>query len=188
MSDLSFRKATAADVPSLLKLVRAAYRTKQGWTTEADIVADDRIDETGMLEKINAPNGQVLLASFSPAAAAAAGGDDHELLACCEVAIVPGSRKTGYLGLFSVSPAAQNGGVGRRVLAEAERWAREDMGAAVMEMQVLWMRPELISYYERRGYKVVEGETRRFPYEHLVNPREGTREDLHFVILKKALV
>lgn len=184
MNDLSFRKATAADVPGILKLVRAAYRTKAGWTTEADIVVDDRIDETGLLEKINAPHGQVLLAFSAPAGAAP---EDERLLSCCELARLPEPSKSGYIGLFSVSPAAQNAGIGRKVLAEAERWAREEMGASVMEMQVLWMRPELISYYERRGYKMVEGETRPFPYEHLVNPREGTRDDLHFVILKKAL-
>lgn len=179
MSALIFRKAAPADVPSLLKLVRAAYRgeASHGWTTEAYLVADDRIDESELLKKINAPNGQVLLA-LSPA---------DELLACCEVLRHPEPSKSAYLGLFSVSPSLQNGGIGRKVLAEAERYARDEMHAGTMEMQVLWMRTELIAYYERRGYRVAEGVKIPFPYAHLVNPRPGVRQDLYFVAMKKAL-
>lgn len=182
MTDLAFRKATPSDVPSLLNLVRSAYRgdaSRAGWTTEADLVTDDRIDEDGLLKKINEPNGQVLVAR--------AADTDGELLACCEILRQPEPAKVAYLGLFSVNPALQNGGIGKKVLAEAETYARDDMGASVMEMQVLWMRRELIAYYERRGYKVTEGETRPFPYEHLVNPKPGLRQDLYFVVMRKTL-
>lgn len=196
MTDLSFRKATPADVPSVLALVRSAYRgdaSRTGWTTEADLVTDDRIDENGLLQKINEPNGQVLVAR----AASSSGADTEDTLpplppppplACCEILRHPEPAKVAYLGLFSVVPALQNGGIGKKVLAEAERWAREEMGAEVMEMQVLWMRRELIAYYERRGYRVIEGETRPFPFAHMVNPRPGMRQDLYFVVLRKALV
>lgn len=185
MTDLVFRKATPSDAPSLLKLVRSAYRgdaSRAGWTTEADLVTDDRIDEDGLLKKINEPNGQVLVAR-----SASSSGTVGELLACCEILLHPEPANVAYLGLFSVNPALQNGGIGKKVLAEAERFAREDMGASVMEMQVLWMRRELIAYYERRGFKVIEGETRPFPYEHLVNPKPGLRQDLYFVVMRKAL-
>lgn len=179
MSELIFRKATPADVPSLRELVRSAYYSPQGWTTEAGLIfVDDRIDAQGMLAKIQEPNGQVLVALSPPT----------ELLGCCELVRLPAPSNAAYLGLFSVRPALQNGGIGRRLLAEAERVAREEMGVEVMEMQVLWMREELIAYYERRGYSVVEGETRPFPYEQLMNAREGTRSDLYFVVLKKTLV
>ncbi|CAN8104273.1 unnamed protein product [Discula destructiva] len=187
MSNLTFRKATPTDVPALLLLVRSAYRAdaSPGWTTEADLVADDRIDEAGLLQKINEPHGQILLAVAKELGEA---GDEEQLLACCEVVRKPAPSKSAYLGLFSVRPTLQNGGIGRRVLAEAERVALGEMGAGVMEMWVLWMREELIAYYERRGYAVSEGEKVPFPYAHLVNPREGLRKDLYFVVLRKALV
>lgn len=185
MSELSFRKATPSDVPSLLRLVRSAYRgdaSRAGWTTEADLVSDDRIDEAGLLSKINEPSGQVLVA-FLPSSSP----DADEPVACCEIVHHPQPSQLAYLGLFSVQPALQNAGIGRKVLAEAERYARDEMGASTMEMQVLWMRAELIAYYERRGYKVVQGEERAFPYEYVVNPKGGLRQDLYFVVLNKRL-
>lgn len=203
MTDLLFQKATPADIPSVLALVRSAYRgdaSRAGWTTEADLVTDDRIDEDGLLQKINEPNGQILVARAASSSSSSSSVEttttENTLqspppsppLACCEILRHPEPAKIAYLGLFSVSPTLQNGGIGKKVLAEAERWAREEMGAEVMEMQVLWMRSELIAYYERRGYQVIQGETRPFPYAHMVNPRPGMREDLYFVVLRKALV
>lgn len=183
MNNLIFRKAIPSDVPSVLALVRSAYRgesSRNGWTTEADLVADDRIDEAGLLAKVNQPGGQVLL-TFDASTLA--------LLACCEILRNPEPSESAYFGLFAVNPKLQNGGIGRKVMVEAERCAKDELGANVMEMQVLWMRGELIAWYERRGYSVVEGETKPFPYEHLVNARAGeSRKDLYFKILRKQLV
>lgn len=178
-SPLTVRKATSADIPALLALVKSAYRgedSRQGWTTEADLVADERIDEAGLLAKITAPGSTVLLATTTT----------EDLLACCEVVRHPPPSDLSYFGLFAVNPKLQNGGIGRRMLAEAERYAREEMGAARMEMTVVWLREELIAWYVRRGYVVVEGERRPFPYEHLVNGK-ALRDDLYFVVLQKDL-
>lgn len=179
-SPLTVRKATPADIPALLALVKSAYRgedSRQGWTTEADLVADERIDEAGLLAKITAPGSTVLLATT----------ETEDLLACCEVVRHPPPSDLSYFGLFAVNPRLQNGGIGRKVLAEAERYAREEMGAARMEMTVVWLREELIAWYVRRGYVVVEGEKRPFPYEHLVNGK-ALRDDLYFIVLQKDLV
>lgn len=182
-SPLTVRKATPADIPALLALVKSAYRgedSRQGWTTEADFVADERIDEAGLLAKITAAGSTVLLATTNNATA-------EDLLACCEVVRHPPPSDLSYFGLFAVNPKLQNGGIGRRMLAEAERYAREEMGAARMEMTVVWLREELIAWYVRRGYVVVEGERRPFPYEHLVNGK-ALRDDLYFIVLQKDLV
>ena len=48
---------------------------------------------------------------------------DGELLACAHVAVEDGA---GYFGMFSVRPTLQGGGVGKAMLAEAERIARDD--------------------------------------------------------------
>lgn len=187
---LTFRKATPADIPALLILISSAYRgesSRQGWTTEADLLEGERIDEAGLLAKISEPDGAVLLATpsteeSSSAAAAAAP------LACCEVLKYPGPKGgLAYFGLFAVNPSLQNGGIGKVVLAEAERYAREVLGVGAMEMSVIWLREELIAWYVRRGYALLEGERRPFPYHDVVGGR-ALRDDLYFVILRKALV
>jgi GNAT superfamily N-acetyltransferase len=177
VSKLSFRKATPADVQIILPLVRSAYRgddSRAGWTTEADLVADERIDAAGVLVKINEPNGALLLAY----------DDAGSLVACCEVLGKPSSG-VAYFGLFAVTPRLQGGGIGRQVLEEAERFAREAWGVSTMEMCVIWTREELIAWYGRRGYRRT-GETRPFPYKELVNG-VALRDDLHFEVLEKDL-
>jgi ribosomal protein S18 acetylase RimI-like enzyme len=74
--------------------------------------------------------------------------------------------------------------VGRRLLAEAERIAR-DGGAKRMRLTVIWVREALIGWYQRRGYAAT-GETSLFPYG---DERWGrpTRDDLHFIWFDKAL-
>jgi GNAT superfamily N-acetyltransferase len=67
-----------------------------------------------------------------------------------------------YLGMLCVDPAHQAAGLGRRLIAAAERTARDKFGARIMEMTVIDCRSELIAWYERRGY-VMRGEMRPFP-------------------------
>ena len=176
MPSLRYRVATADDAAAVLALVRRAYRgesSRAGWTTEADLLDDQRIDLPGVTSKINREDGLVLLAD----------DDAGALVACCELAIArPG---VGYFGMFAVEPTRQAGGLGRAVLAEAERRAREDLGAARMELSVIAARTDLIAWYERRGYRAT-GETRPFPYDELVGGL-ALRDDLYFVVLDKKL-
>jgi hypothetical protein len=53
-------------------------------------------------------------------------------------------------------------------------------------MTVIEQRPELLGWYERRGYQRT-GATEPFPYG---NPRFGEprRQDLRFLVLEKSLV
>ncbi|MFE0459524.1 GNAT family N-acetyltransferase [Kitasatospora sp. NPDC058965] len=174
--DLLFRPATEADVAALVELVESAYRgdaSRAGWTTEADLLDGQRTDPQAVAALLAAPDTLVLLAER-----AATG----ELLACCQVE----RRGDGaYFGMFSVHPARQGGGVGRAVLAEAERIAREEWRAASMEMTVIVQRTDLIAWYERRGFART-GELSPFPYgdERFGLPK---RDDLAFEKLVKAL-
>ncbi|KAF2664060.1 putative acetyltransferase [Microthyrium microscopicum] len=177
--NLTTRIATPDDVKILLSLIRSAYRgeeSRKGWTTEADLVADDRIDEAGVLAKITASNGIILLATT----------DSGALIACCE--LIKRDSDLGYFGLFAVDPNQQGGGLGRRMLQMAENYARETLDVKKLEMTVIGVRVELISWYVRRGYTVT-GEQRPFPYEHLVNDQVGkTRNDLYFDVLVKDMI
>ncbi|KAH0437684.1 acetyltransferase [Colletotrichum camelliae] len=146
------------------------------------LVADQRIDEAGLLAKITHPDGVVLLVTDDSAPDTDA--DASTPLSCCEVLRKPDGR-TAYFGLFAVDPESQAGGVGRRVLGYAEEFARREWGVGRIEMWVIWVREELIRWYERRGYRRT-GERREFPYKELVGG-EALRDDLYFVVLEKEL-
>lgn len=176
---LRFRSATEADTPALVALVESAYRgdtSRQGWTTEADLLDGRRTGADEVEACIRHPDSRIVMAERS----LAAGG--HELLACAHVAIEDG---TGYFGMFSVRPQLQGSGIGKAVLAEAERIAREEWELPVMRMTVIDIRDELIAFYQRRGYRRT-GIHKPFPYgdERFGRPR---RDDLRFEVLEKAL-
>ena len=174
MSDLTFRNATTADVPLLVELVTSAYRgesSRSGWTTEADLLEGNRIVPGVLLADIARPRSRILLAER-----------DGTLLGCAHVAEEDGA---GYFGMFAVRPGLQGAGMGRAILAEAERVAGEDWALPLMRMTVIDLRVELIEWYERRGYRRT-GQTRPFPG---TDPRFGLplRDDLRFAVLEKEL-
>jgi histone acetyltransferase (RNA polymerase elongator complex component) len=82
-------------------------------------------------------------------------------------------------------PELQNAGIGRQVLAEAERIVREQFGLPLMRMTVIDLREELVAWYERRGYRRT-GIKKPFP---ATDPRFGLprRDDLRFEVLEKNL-
>ncbi len=171
---LRFRPATAADADAIVALVESAYRgdaSRVGWTTEADLLDGRRTGADDVLAQIARRDSRILLAER-----------DGELVACAHVAVEDGA---GYFGMFSVVPSLQGAGVGKAVLAEAERIARDEFGQARMQMTVIDVRDELIAFYERRGYRRT-GIRKPFPYG---DPRFGLprRDDLRFEVLEKAL-
>lgn len=172
---LAFRAATVEDIPALVELVTSAYRgeaSRAGWTTEADILDGNRIDPQVLREDIARPRSRVLVAEQ--------GG---RMIACAHIADEGGA---GYFGMFSVAPTAQGSGLGKRVLAEAERIALEEWQLPIMRMTVIDVRDELIAWYQRRGY-IRTGLKKPFPYgdERFGIPK---RDDLRFEVLEKALV
>jgi ribosomal protein S18 acetylase RimI-like enzyme len=171
---LVFRDATAGDVDALVALVESAYRgdsSRTGWTTEADILDGQRTDAEAVREIVDDPSSRLLIAER-----------DGALVACCQL---EHRGDHAYFGMFAVRPGLQGGGVGRAVMAEAERYVRETWGAAEMRMTVITVREELIAWYERRGYRRT-GTTSPFPYgdERFGLPR---RDDLEFELLVKEL-
>lgn len=173
MHDLQFRDATPDDVDAIVALVTSAYRgeaSRDGWTTEADLLDGDRIDPEVLRADLARPRSRVLL-----------GERDGTLVACAHVA---DDGDAGYFGMFAVAPRLQGGGIGDRVLAECERIARDDWSRPRMRMTVIDVRDTLIAWYERRGYHRT-GVHRPFPYG---DTRFGIplRADLRFEVLEKA--
>lgn len=175
MSNLSFRTAHDADIPAIVDLVVHAYRgetSRQGWTSEADLLDGDRIDAEGVARELHAADSEILLAER-----------DGELMACAHVTRrAPG---LGYFGLFAVRPTGQGNGIGRHVLATAEAFVVETWDVHTLEMTVLGPRPELVAYYGRRGF-LPTGEIRQLPAE--IRRRPETADlPLRFDVLAKAV-
>ncbi|MEV5927626.1 MULTISPECIES: GNAT family N-acetyltransferase [unclassified Streptomyces] len=171
---LTFRDATDADVDALVELIESAYRgesSRAGWTTEADILDGQRTDRDGVLEVVKAADSRLLTVER-----------EGRIVACCQL---EHRGDHAYFGMFAVSPALQGAGLGRTVIAEAERQAREDWGVTEMHMTVISLREDLIAWYERRGYRRT-GRTTPFPYgdERFGIPQ---RDDLEFELLVKEL-
>lgn len=156
------------DLPALHALIEAAYRgdsARRGWSHEADLLDDQRTDLDQLAAFIADPRQRLLWF------------DNGTGPAAC-VALTDKGEGLVYLGLLTVDPARQAGGLGKQLLAAAEEYARRELGAKQVEMTVIGLRKELIAWYERRAYQAT-GERRPFPVP--------GREDLMFVVLEKQL-
>lgn len=165
-------KAQRTDVPQLNVLVNSAYRgesSKQGWTTEADLLDGLRIDEETLKGYFNDPAVTILKNT-----------DENGLINGCVYLEERGDRL--YVGMFSVSPALQGRGIGRDLLLAAEEHARET-GIHTLMMTVISVRRELLDWYERRGYKPT-GEVKPF---HVHEKFGVAKQHIELLVLEKTV-
>jgi ribosomal protein S18 acetylase RimI-like enzyme len=163
-------KASADDVPELNVLVNSAYRgetSKKGWTTEANLLDGIRIDEETLIGYFDDPKVTILKNI----------NEDGQITGCI---YLEDRRPKLYIGMFSVSPALQASGIGRALLLAAEDFARE-MNCPTLTMTVISTRRELISWYERRGFKAT-GEVQPF---HDGKKFGIPRQEIELIVLEK---
>src|SRR5712672_3328269 len=155
--NIRIRQASDDDVEALTRLINAAFVVEQ-------IVFDgDRVDDLGV--RVYMSGGTFLVA------------EDSGALAGCVYIETRGDCS--YLGLLSVQPERQGTGLGRRLVAAAEDFARES-GSRVMDLRVISARgEELLPFYRRMGYVFIR--TEPFP-ANLVSKMPS-----HFILLSKSL-
>ncbi len=165
-------KATPEDAPALDKLVNSAYRgdsSRQGWTTEADLLDGTRTDAAAITELIQNPSITVLKYV-----------NENEIQGCVELRNEHGKL---YLGMLTVQPHLQGKGIGKQLLIAAEEEAKKQKCASIF-MTVISVRQELINWYNRLGYQLT-GERKPFAFN---DPRFGQpKMKLEFVVLEKKL-
>lgn len=174
VAPFALRSATLDDAEALSLLVNSAYRgdaSRVGWTTEASLLDGQRTDPESLRTAI-ATVGTVILVYE----------DAGRLEACVQLQLHGDGC---YLGMLTVRPTLQALGLGRRLLAAAEDFARTEWHARAVDMTVIVQRHELVAWYERRGY-VRTGARKPFPYG---DARFGLprRDDLEFEVLEKQL-
>jgi ribosomal protein S18 acetylase RimI-like enzyme len=170
---MSISAATVKDIPALEKLVNSGYRgevSRKGWTTEADLLQGEVRIDAASLAVMLADDTAVIL-KYTDA--------QGNITGCVYLQ----KQKDGiYLGMLTVSPELQGGGLGKKLLAAAEEYAIQHQCYTIF-MSVISVRSELIAWYERHGYRKT-GDTKPFPDD----DRYGKpTQPLEFIIIEKKL-
>lgn len=170
---LSFRRAVMADAAEIAALVNICYRgetSRQGWTTEADLLKGLRTDVAEVSSVIADEAFIILLCQR-----------DLEIVGSV---CIERQGDQAHLGLFVVKPSLQGKNIGKQLLQFAEQAAQQNWQVSKMVMTVISCRHELIAFYERRGYQRTQV-FKEFP----VNPElwQPQVEGLQLEILEKPL-
>ena len=152
------RLALPADAARITSVINAAFRIAEGF-----FIDGNRITQSEVEEKLT--NGAFIVS------------ETGDTLSGCVYVELRGERS--YLGLLSVDPSCQQGGLGSLLMREAERYCRE-RGSRAMDILIVSLREELPAYYQKRGY--VENGTSPFP------PDVETKIPCHFINMSKPLV
>lgn len=170
---LAISKAEMQNAEQITALVNSAYRgvaSKQGWTTEADLLLGSRTDTEEILRLISTDDSMFLLCKA-----------DAELVGSVHL-----QKQTAQvcLGMLAVKPLLQGKGIGKQLMLAAEQVAQETWAVSKAVMSVIACRSELIDFYQRRGYRRT-GVSTVFP----VNPGLWIPKvaDLRLEILEKTL-
>ena len=196
-STVFLRQAEASDVDALEQLLNRCYRQAEGWTNEADLVGGIRTTKDELLAVINDPKHYVFIYPKTTTGERD-GKETGELLGCIAVDIKDdadknenASKKKAYIGMFAVLPELQGLGVGHQILQAAETFAQRHLQSNIqasaqnparLTMSILSHRPELLAYYQRRGYQL-NGNSMPFPVDG--NNGEPKRQDLELLELEK---
>ncbi|MGN6376344.1 MAG: GNAT family N-acetyltransferase [Sphingomonas sp.] len=154
IGQVTFRRATLADVEALQLLVQRAYRgdtAAASWSHEGEVATGERISRAAIATLITATTSIVSVAEV--------GGRLGGTSLVEEIA-----PEQCTIRLLSVEPALQARGIGSRLLDNAEAEARSCFAAQVARIEVLDQKRKLIAYYERRGYRPT-GAARPYPHQ-----------------------
>ncbi|RYY71029.1 MAG: GNAT family N-acetyltransferase [Chitinophagaceae bacterium] len=173
-TDNNLGLAEENDINAIVDLLNRAYRgdaSTKGWTTEAHLIAGDVRTNADAVKKVLEQEGSVVLTYT----------DEHRQIIGC-VNLQQQDAKI-YLGMFAVSPQLQGGGVGKKLLAAAETYAKNKHCKAIF-MTVISVRTELIDWYKRHGY-VDTGHKKQFEEDGVSGKH---LQALDFSVLEKQIV
>lgn len=165
----AFRTGTESDVDAIVAVVNRAYSPEPGapgWTGERSFQPGDRTDAREVRALLSSPQTSIIV-----------GVRDGVVVTCCSV--TSRDETTAYLGMFAVDPERQGGGSGRATMAWAESFARIEIGAAQVVIEVMEHHEPLRQWYERQGYQPTGA---RKPF-----PNSMAADRVHLIEMIKAL-
>ena len=166
---MKIEKATLTDVPTLIDLINSAYRGKGGWTGEGHLLQGARVNEQMLTSYLDNKDVSILKVT-----------DDTNKIIGSVYLEVKGDKL--YMGMLSVSPDAQNRQVGRILLEEVERFAKQ-YNCTVITITVISVRYELIEWYKRRGF-IKTGHVEPFPVDVYIGV---PKEPLYLIEMEKGI-
>jgi ribosomal protein S18 acetylase RimI-like enzyme len=165
--------AGIADIPAITRLLNRAYRgetSKQGWTTEAHLIAGETRTDEANVKQVMEQAGSVFLKYTN---------EGQQIIGC--VNLQHHGNKL-YLGMFSVAPGLQGSGIGKQLLQSAEAYATQ-LHCVSIYLSVISVRTELIQWYQRHGYYDT-GERKFFNEDDLTGKH---LQPLEFMTMEKVL-
>lgn len=185
-NNLLLRVADEDDVDDIADLLNTCYRGEGGWTNEANIISGQRISRDDVAVMIEGKKHYFF--AFDNFGQVPEAGS---LLGCIVVELdLQGQQSqedeehSACVEMVAVHPAVQKQGIGGEMLGAVENFAVQHLKQGWMRMSVVDKRPELVAYYQRRGYELT-GTARPFPDEgHWGMPLE---KDLQLLDLHKRL-
>jgi N-acetylglutamate synthase-like GNAT family acetyltransferase len=155
---MQIRTATEHDLGSILTLINTAFEVERFFKNRDRLTAED-------------------LESHFKAGTFLVSEEDHRITGC--IYVKRGGERA-YFGLLSVNPSRQKSGIGRRLVAAAEEFARET-GAHYMDLRIIHLRTELPEIYGKLGYRITG--TEPYPQErnHMLT------QPVHFIRMSKEL-
>ncbi len=152
MLNLSFTPAQLTDAEAIVILVNSAYRgesSRQGWTTEADLLDGFRTSIEDISRILTQKDKLILLAKADEVVVGS-------------VLLVRSEAQVEF-SMFAVAPRYQDQGIGKQLLTYSEETATEQWKVKQAIMAVIPCRTELIAFYQRRGYRLTD-QNMPFPY------------------------
>lgn len=185
MTTPTFRFATQADADAIVGLIERAYRSPDNagaWDSESHLLRGPRTSHFEVARLIADPDSRFMIAEI-----------DRQLAGCCLIqrradtecmnSETARSASGAYFGMFAIDPTIRSAGLGKAVLAEAERAVVKLWRSPEMVMTVINLRDKLIEWYQRRGYALTGA---RIPFPFTEDSGETTR-DFDLVEMRKQL-
>ena len=152
------RIANLSDDEQITAVINAAFKIAEGFFVDGNRISQEVVRQ-------HLDSGVFLVA------------ESEEGIAGCVYLEPRGERA--YLGLLSVDPTLQQGGLGSQLMNAGEAYCRE-RGARFMDIYIVNLRTDLPAYYRKRGY-FENGTTTPFPED------VPTKMPCHFINMSKAL-
>ncbi|KFA69893.1 hypothetical protein S40285_07929 [Stachybotrys chlorohalonatus IBT 40285] len=175
-NNLWFRVATTDDARTVRELIQAAFRANDArpdWTGDVGLASSFTMALDPIVSTITNPNSEVLL-----------GINGKSQIVGCVSVLHKRELGAARIAWLAVDQHQHRGGIGRRMLEQAENHCERVWGVATIGLNALCTRRALISWYERHGYHRTGGTT-PLPTVHV--ERAILPDGVHFVEMEKRM-